>query len=60
MKSLILVLFLGVTVALAEIHVENDTNHEHHHGPMLVSLNSLLSFCVVANLVAISLRKILL
>ena len=31
MNSLILVLFLGATVALAEIHVENDPHHHHHH-----------------------------
>ena len=32
MNSLILVLFLGATVALAEIHVGNDPHHGHHHG----------------------------
>ena len=30
MKSLILFQFLGATVALAEIHVENDPNRNHH------------------------------
>ena len=30
MNSLILLLFLGATVALAEIHVENDPGHHHH------------------------------
>ena len=40
-NSLILVLFLGTTVALAKIHVENDPPHKAPH-PVLVSLNSLL------------------
>ena len=31
MNSLILVLFLGTTVALAGIHVENDPHNHHHH-----------------------------
>ena len=48
MKSLILFLFLGATVALAEIHVENDPNGNDRL-ENLVSLNSLLSFCFVAN-----------
>ena len=47
MKSLILLLFLGATVALAEIHVENDPNgNKLFQG--LVSLNSqfpLFLFC---------------
>ena len=42
MKSLVLFLFLGATVALAEIHAENDPYRKHHHHPMLVSLKSLL------------------
>ena len=48
MKSLMLFLFLGATVALAEIHVDNDPNRNHHIQG-LVSLNSLLCFCFVAN-----------
>ena len=48
MKSLILFLFLGATVALAEIHVDNDPHHIHRI-LSLVSLNSLPSFCFVAN-----------
>ena len=47
MKSLIVFLFLGATVALAEIHVENDPNGDNRRG--LVSLNSLLSYFCVAN-----------
>ena len=47
MKSLILFLFLGATVALAEIYVENDPNGNNRFQD-LVSLNSLLSFCFVA------------
>ena len=47
MKSLILFLFLGVTVALAEIHEDNDPN-QNFCIQGLVSLNSLLSFCFVA------------
>ena len=48
MKSLILFLFFGATVALAEIHVENDPNGNNRFKD-LVSLNSFLSFCFVAN-----------
>ena len=48
MKSLIVFLFLGATVALAEIHVENDPNGNNRLED-LVSLNSLLSFCFVSN-----------
>ena len=29
---------------MAEIHVENDPYHKHHHHPMLVSLNGFLYF----------------
>ena len=47
-KSLILFLFPGATVAFAEIYVENDPNGNYRRGN-LVSLNSLLSFCFVAN-----------
>ena len=49
MKSPILFLFLGATVALAEIHVGDDP-HRKKHRKILVSLNSLLSFCFVAYL----------
>ena len=61
MKSLILFLFLGATVALAEIVVENDPYRKHHDHPMLVSLNIVcfISFCH-QNVVAIALQKILL
>ena len=31
MNSVILILFLGATVALAEISVENDPHHHHDH-----------------------------
>ena len=48
MKSLILFLFLVATVALAEIHLENDPNGDNHIRG-LVSLNSLPYFCFVAN-----------
>ena len=48
MKSLILLLFLGAPIALAEIPVENDQNGNHHIRG-LVSMNSLLSYCCVAN-----------
>ena len=41
MNSLILALFLGATVALAEIHVKNDPHHKVPR-PILVSLSSLL------------------
>ena len=41
MKSLVLLLFLGATVALAEIHVGDDSNREQHR-KILVSLNSLI------------------
>ena len=44
MKSLVLFLFLGATVALAAIHVENDPYRKHHNHPMLVSFNSLVYF----------------
>ena len=51
MNSLIVVLLLGATVALAEIHVDNDPYRKHHHfGPIAVSLNRVLSFWFVANL----------
>ena len=61
LKSLVLFLFLGATVALAAIHVENDPYRKHHHHPMLVSLNIVcsISFCH-QNVVAIALQKILL
>ena len=50
MNSLMLLLFLGATVALAEIHVDNDSQHCHNRRMLgLVSSNSLLSFCFVAN-----------
>ena len=50
MKSLILLLFLGATVALAEIHVDNDPHHCHDRRMLgLVSSNSLLSLCFIAN-----------
>ena len=48
MKSLILLLFLGATIALAEIPVETDQNGNHHIRG-LVSMNNLLSYCCVAN-----------
>ena len=48
MKCLILFLLLGATVALAEIHVDNDPN-QNLRIRRLVSLNSLLSFCFVVN-----------
>ena len=44
MKSLILFLFLGATVALAEIHVGNGPYRRNHHTQGLVSWNSFLSF----------------
>ena len=44
MKSLILFLFLGATVALAEIHVGNGPYRCNHHTQGLVSWNSFLSF----------------
>ena len=48
MKSLIVFLFLGATVAFAEIYVENDPNGNNLFQG-LVSLNSLLPFCFVVN-----------
>ena len=48
MKSLMLFLFLGATVALAENHVESDPNGNNRLEG-LVSLSSLLSFCFVSN-----------
>jgi len=59
MISLILVLFLGATVALAEIHVQNDPHHKAPH-PILVSLNSLLYIHMFRPQLAAILRKIVL
>ena len=39
MNSVILILFLGATVALAEIYVENDPHHHKKHCPIKVSLS---------------------
>ena len=44
MNFLILVLFVGATVALAEIHVGNDSPHRTSD-PALVDLNSFLYMC---------------
>ena len=49
MNSLILILFLGATVALAEIHVENDPPHKAPR-PILVSFNSLLYIYVSSSI----------
>ena len=58
LKSLVLFLFLGATVALAAIHVENDPYRKHHHHPMLVSFKSFLYLFCHQLVVAIGLRKI--
>ena len=50
MKSLMLFLFLGATVALAEIHVENDPYRRDNNTEGLVKLEYFATFLLCGQL----------